>query len=135
MVKLSTKLIILSGIVLFGLSILAIASNLTEQVPDSVLLGIAGAVIVIAIVSSLSILRLKHRGVKLIILGITMIMLGANAWLYGWDINNALLSWIGIAGVIVGVMVWLLGDDMSGAFDERVARLIEPVKGDRYAKK
>lgn len=129
MVKISTKLIVLSAAVLLILSVLAIAINLTDQITDGILLAFSAVIILIVLIASIFMVKSKHRGVKLIVLGMAMVLLGATAWLWGWDANSIVWSWLGILGVVLGAVVWTVADDLSGAFDERVATLMDPVKG------
>ncbi|MDE1825520.1 MAG: hypothetical protein KGH61_05045 [Candidatus Micrarchaeota archaeon] len=74
--------------------------------------------------------KTKHLSILFIIIGVAVILLGTEFWLYG-SYSNGALVWLGIIMIIAGNIVWLVGDSRGGALNEQIAQFLEPKKSQK----
>ncbi len=126
----TATLLIISVAMLLLLSVFTYAGHLAvgaSNVPP--LLAIGGIFAIILLVSAYLMIEIRHISIVLIILGIALLLIGTDIWLYGDLYNIVAYELGGVIVLLVGNITWILGDYMGGAFDERIAALMETKKG------
>ncbi len=134
MVKRVAALLIFCALVLL-VSALVVEYYFPVQTTENISLYAAIIVIVVVLVVGYLLRKTTHTAIRLILLGITLVFLGAIMLIYGNNYSNPIYWIIGLCCVVIGSIFWILGNDMVGAFDERVAGIMEPIKEPEEYKK